>query len=458
MSRITLFSRRILDSLSFIFRSKGGLNLILSLRGMLLLIFALYLWLGPGLQETDIVALILALTLMFMLFTFIFMSLGSALVLKKNFGVTVIPPKLEPQGRIESGEKISFLLRCTEVRLPPLFQITFRLEFERGRMETMFHVLRGTAYGCRFIQEGLKFPHRGIWHIKKIRARLQDQLGLTYYDWDLPAEVSGQSIYVYPPLSHNTRLPILSSCHKGGDTSIDLYNRQGDPFDLKPYHPSDGLRKIVWKIYAKSGELISRHAEPSMMPEGQVVVFCLAALEDDGVCSAALAYLRRLEELELEIFFGCEGAASSALARSAHAAEHLLIETAWQTVTTEPTQLVEQLDGFLASLSQELNNGKLENMLIFCSSNRLNDQRFLSAYLQCGAWLTQRGIKPVFIVIRPEKLRGPAHPATAGFPSRPTLYRLKRVLIKPPQEIRHTPDPFPAFASACMRNHWQVLE
>jgi len=99
-------------------------------------------------------------------------------------------------------------------------------------------------------------------------------------------------------------VPVLTSSYRAGDLISDANERRGDPFDLKPYHPSDGIKKILWKVYAKTGELISRHPEQSMTPEGQVFIFSVNNVEDDHVCGAALDYTKKLEDLSLDVFSG----------------------------------------------------------------------------------------------------------------------------------------------------------
>ena len=431
-------------------------NIVVSARGLLLLLFAIYLFSGPAMLEADIIATILSLALLAMTLTFALITIGYGLLLKKGFGITVTPPQDEyPPAALESGKAAAFLLRCTELQLPPLYNLSLKLEFENGRIETSLHRLKGAACGRRFIQERLVFPHRGVWQIRRIAARLQDQFGLTVFNWDLTAELSGQSVRVCPPRVEDAQLPILSSCRRSGDTLIDINNRQGEHFDLKQYHPSDGLRKIVWKIYAKAGKLISRHPEPSMTPEGQVVVYCLAAPQDDHVCSAALAYLRRLEDLELEMFVGCEGMPPERIARDPAGAEDLMIESIWKSAHSEAASLPAGLLSFITALQQSLKDSRVERVLIFCSPARLCKEEILDAYVGCGGLLEQNGIEPVFFAVPAKGV--PARAAGISQSSRPLWGRLKPLLIDTPREAETAADLYPAFAAACMRSRWQVL-
>ncbi|NLF25338.1 MAG: DUF58 domain-containing protein [Deltaproteobacteria bacterium] len=433
-------------------------NLIITTRGLLLALFAVYLFSGPAILEADIIATILSLGLLALLVTLMLITAVGGVLLKKSFGVTLIPPQDQaPVPALESGKNLSFLLRCNTLQLLPLYQLSLKLEFERGTIITATHTLKGSSYGHRFIREQLKFPHRGIWHIRGLTAKLHDQFGLTSFDWKLTAELSGQSLRVKPPSRSEGRLPILSSCRRSGDTLIDIQNRQGDYFDLKQYHPSDGLKKIVWKIFAKSGKLIARHPEPSMTPEGQVIAYCLAGPQEDFVCAAALGYLRRLEELELEIFFGCEAMRQMEPAQDSQIAEDLLIETVWQSACSSAASLPTQMRQFIGVLQSKLRDTSPERVIIFCSTTRLGDEEMLNAYVACGHALEESGINPVFFLIAPDPTPTAASSPT---PARvPKFWQdIGNLIIEPPSGTALQPQHHPALTAACMRNHWQVLD
>jgi hypothetical protein len=345
-------------------------------------------------------------------------------------------------------------VRTTPVRILPLFELQLKVEFEHEELGTCVHRIKGSArQGC-FLNEQLSFPHRGLWGVRRVSLCLTDQFATTCFMWDLEGPLVQQPITVHPPLTAEEGLPVLSSCQRSGDTVIDVHDRRGEHFDLKQYHPSDGMRKIVWKIYAKSGKLVSRHPEPSMTPEGQVAAFCLAGLEDDAVCSSLLAYLRRLETLELEIFFGCEGMPAGQLARTAQAARQLLIASVWQTASSTKASLVCDLENFLAALGRSLQQDAVRRVLLFCGATRLRSQGMRDSFLACGAVLASMNIEPVFFVTAPQTGGGalPADSANDDITS-----RFLRLLLHDRSAPDRRPDLYPSFLSACLANHWQVM-
>ena len=59
--------------------------------------------------------------------------------------------------------------------------------------------------------------------------------------------------------------------------------RSGDPFDVRPYHPGDDLRRVHWPLLAHSGIPFVRTAEPDTPPSGRqfIVLDTDAASEED---------------------------------------------------------------------------------------------------------------------------------------------------------------------------------
>jgi uncharacterized membrane protein len=78
--------------LAWLASSLKKLNLILSLRGMLLLLFALYLIAGPVMLEADIVATVVACALIGWLASIALLTTISGILLKRAVNVTICPP------------------------------------------------------------------------------------------------------------------------------------------------------------------------------------------------------------------------------------------------------------------------------------------------------------------------------------------------------------------------------
>ena len=99
----------------------------------------------------------------------------------------------------------------------------------------------------------------------------------------------------------------LSSCLTFGDLVAYPWGKpQGDRVDSRPYTRSDPARLILWKVYARTRELMVRVAEPARSPEARPVVYLVASPEDPAAAGVARLIM------EDELFgsgtrFACDG-------------------------------------------------------------------------------------------------------------------------------------------------------
>jgi hypothetical protein len=233
---------------------------------------------------------------------------------------------------------------------------------------------------------------------------------------------------------------------------LDTNNRNGDPYDIKPYHPSDGIKKIVWKAYAKRGELLSRHPEASMTPEGHVVIAVLAETSDDEICSQALAYIRTLDEMSLELLVGCLGRGSQPLARDQRSTETLLIESAWHSSPLTTERLQQELSAILndcKALSHDLIVSKL---LLFCDGRHAATTSDTAALFQTAMWLESRGIEPVFCLTQPNYQKLSAD--TLALP-----HLARSLLVRESATHKHggSAGDYQSFLTECVRKQWEVF-
>ncbi|MFN7964189.1 MAG: DUF58 domain-containing protein [Acidobacteriota bacterium] len=90
------------------------------------------------------------------------------------------------------------------------------------------------------------------------------------------------------------RLPAseLLSALTSGDLLPHPHARpKGDPFDNRPYTRSDPARLILWKIYARTRQLLVRAPETARQPERRPLVYLVAGAGDDASAGAARALL-----------------------------------------------------------------------------------------------------------------------------------------------------------------------
>lgn len=426
-------------------------NLLLTARGFLLLIFVGLLFLGPVSTENDIIASVFAYVLLAVIALSIIFTVVQGVRLRRTLRVSLHSPSEGDSGEtVFSGTTTRFLLRTSPIELAPFFVLTIQPEFEYSGVVPSLHRLVGSSRRERFLNEMITFPHRGDWNIIRITATLGDQMGFTQLRWEMhpnPAQV----FRIEPPVTSETRLPILSSCQRSGDLITATQDRLGDPFDLKSYHPSDGLKKVVWKIFARTGELVARHPEHSMTPEGQVILYCAARPQDDHVCSSAIAYMKQLRDLDLELFFGCDGLAAHTPARTVNDATSLMIETVWNNSSDES-----DLRALLEYTSQQLLESRIDKVILFAPKEGLEDEAFRERLVQLATFLESRRITPVFYMVEnplshatAEEVRAPLETAAA---------RLRRWFFEG-DETPAALDPghFQRFAGLCSQRNWGVF-
>lgn len=222
-----------------------------------------------------------------------------------------IAPRLEIEARFDRENAISrapidagLVLNGSSV--PPYFSLRFLREFEHKGVISPEHIVRGaeTPGAPRHLIDSIVCPHRGLWRLSGIRVTLEDSLGFCRLQWRIQAK---ESIEVKAPTIAIQALPVVAASSRAGDQLDKSRERSGDPFDLKPYDPSDGIRRILWKTYAKSGELVVRRPEPAIIPEGEVAIYLIAGKDDDVVAGALQHYLSYLYRQQIDVLFGTDG-------------------------------------------------------------------------------------------------------------------------------------------------------
>ncbi len=190
--------------------------------------------------------------------------------------------------------------------LPPYFTLRVTRRFDGPGVQSPWHLLKGKEplSGKRNSPDTIVFPHRGYWRVLALSIDLRDALGLVSFRWEIPVnsaiEVGTNTIPIAP-------LPIVASSARAGDELQQNMERAGDPFDIKPYDPSDGVKRILWKTFARSGQLVVRRPEPSVIPEGELALYLIAGPEEDFIAGAAQGYLEQLKENNIAVLFGTDG-------------------------------------------------------------------------------------------------------------------------------------------------------
>jgi hypothetical protein len=352
---------------------------------------------------------------------------------------------------VYAGTHTRLVVTLNQLRVVPGTTLVVDLEFDHPLPVRAQVRVSGSTLSERRIPLELTFPHRAHWGIKKIRCEVRDYAGLAVFAW----EIAGRdTVTVAPPQALDVSLPILSSTQRPGDTLVDTTHKQGDPFDIKQYHPSDGMKKILWKAFAKRGELLARHPEASMTPEGYVVIFVAARTTDDTTAARAAAYVRTLSDLRLDVIVGCEGIRGRSPATDPSSTEGLLIDTAWDARSTNIESLTHDATELLDYCADHGVNVTVKRIVVFCSGERAADAAEAEKLTALAEWFAQRGVEPVFCIDSPPLFNATARLAAARSP----IQRVTNLFLL--HDVRDSRsfsvDTYRGFLAGCLARQWEV--
>lgn len=415
----------------------------LSGRSVAALLFLLFLLLGPIRESADIVSASLAYALFIVIGIASVMGVIHGVALKRHLSASLGTP--DQPG--VSGESVRVFLALRGAKILPLFVLDMRLVFNQPGASPAIVRVSGFSESARQAPLNLIFPHRGEWDIRGIECTLRDVTGLTRFSWSIPQQTA---VTIAPTPARDSLLPVLSSTQRPGEMMIDLFNRQGEPFDIKNYHPSDGMKKIVWKAFAKRGELLSRHPEASMTPEGFVVIFTIAGKEGDKACAQVVAYTESLARLNLEIIASCEGANGRPTAHSPEALRELLIDSVWDATPEKIGSLQRDAAALLDYCGRLTPSLKVSKLLLFIAAERLAIPGQAKQIEDLAGWLDLQGIEPIFCLSQPTALAQPKQPAALG--------KLSHLFISPESGVdtENSARSYHSFLTSCLQRQWEV--
>ncbi len=360
------------------------LSLSFSARGLILLLFFSYLLKSVVIDDADIVASVITYTfLLFLLFSCVGTLLGKHLLKRKLQLLDV-----SSSSCVTAGQNSVFAFQLPKLFIFPFFQLQADFIFDHPLDEQPKYIISGKS-SSTIIPLSITFPHRGLWTIEKIKFSFGDRFGICNTVWE--DSDFHKTISVEPPHGYAETLPILSSFFRAGDENLNVTERKGDPYDIKRYHPSDGIRKIIWKLYAKNENLMAREAEASVCSEGQVALFCLARTEDDKAAASTIAYSQRLEHEELDLYASCLG---GDIYRTTCELKTALIAHAFDKV-----EVVQSLEAFIDKVQKSLNNRPLQQLIIFVDSAYFLDENAVQNLVKIANFLESKQIKSAFFVV-----------------------------------------------------------
>jgi hypothetical protein len=116
------------------------------------------------------------------------------------------------------------------------------------------------------------------------RFEVGDAFGLSRIAFEVrePCE-----LVMLPSVGALRQIQVIHGLASGSDRSDVDGKPEGDPFDTRRYAPGDPIRFVLWKVYAKSRQLIVRTPERARSPVDQTVAYLVTGRGDEPAAGAA---------------------------------------------------------------------------------------------------------------------------------------------------------------------------
>ncbi len=113
-------------------------------------------------------------------------------------------------------------------------------------------------------------------------------------------------VTILPAMTAGTELAPLLQLRSGDGVPVPTGRPEGDRIEFRPYAPGDPLRLVLWKLYARSGQLFVRTPELTLTPHERTLVYFVAGEGDEASAGVARTALER-NELGADFVFQADG-------------------------------------------------------------------------------------------------------------------------------------------------------
>lgn len=158
------------------------------------------------------------------------------------------------------------------------------------------------------IREQVSSPGRA--RVDRVIRRfvLEDGFGLARW---VVTHTERRSLRVLPYVGRLTQAPLLQSLAAGDDLPHPGGRPEGDRVDMRRYVAGDPLRLALWKVFARTGQLMVRTPERALAPSVRVLAYLPSAYGDEAAAAAARWAIDR-GLLGDQWWFGADGASGLA--------------------------------------------------------------------------------------------------------------------------------------------------
>ncbi len=144
---------------------------------------------------------------------------------------------------------------------------------------------------------------RGEWHDIVREVSISDGFGICSIRFE---HVQRCEIRVVTNTKKLQQPRMLEGLQAGSEFSHPNGHPEGDRIDLRTYAPGDPVRYILWKVYARTGELMVRTPERAYQPAKRMLAFLIVSKEDEVAAGLATVVLQG-DLLGKDWYFGVDG-------------------------------------------------------------------------------------------------------------------------------------------------------
>ena len=152
-------------------------------------------------------------------------------------------------------------------------------------------------------KEMLKPTRRGIWSNVERKLQVRDAFGICSIQF---TSIQPCTLKVLPESLTPTLPRIIQGLQGGGDQAHPFGLPTGDRIDIRNYAPGDPVRYILWKVYARTGQLVVRTPEKAFKPVQRLLAY-LIVHPADGSAAALSSAILQSNHLGENWTFGVDG-------------------------------------------------------------------------------------------------------------------------------------------------------
>lgn len=127
---------------------------------------------------------------------------------------------------------------------------------------------------------------RGLYDSIVRRFDVGDVFGLTRVRFEVEER---RKVRFFPSTGALERIDVMRGVASGDDFEHPEGPQQGAPYDIRPYAPGDPLRFILWKVFARTRELVVRTPERALSPARQALAYLVTDPRDEPAAGTARA-------------------------------------------------------------------------------------------------------------------------------------------------------------------------